>query len=180
MDPAIKEAVIKISALAGVDITNESKISLMWRDGFPKDDEEFATMIQSRLGGGQSISRKNAIIKLDNVTSRVAAQRVREIEEESGEYDTSKEDNSTDIKIDDVDGVDGGVKKDNEYAHEIGLTAGDKLEEGQNKGTYPEPLWEFELPFGVRDVIMKSLDNSEVTDQIMEELERRARRGWRE
>lgn len=79
MNGSVKELIVKLGLLAGIEI-DQSKMSLTFYDGFPRDEIEDVKAIQMRLESKHpSISLEDAIMKLDHVSLRVAKQKAAEI-----------------------------------------------------------------------------------------------------
>lgn len=79
---SFKELVVKLCYLGGLDLRN-SKLSLTFYDGFPKDEYRDIEAIQKRLESKTpSISVVDAIQKLDRVPIRIAKLKMNEINEQ--------------------------------------------------------------------------------------------------
>lgn len=161
MQPSVKELVIKLCALVDIDLTNKSKFSIIWFDGFPQDIKDYTDAIQKRLGDKPSISLQDAIIKLDKVSSRVALQKAREIEAENKEKqereaDESKkeQDKVENITTDNLK-IEEGLKQEVEIGslnnHNISPIAGVKIE-GKVTNTSDNTVWETQMYPAPRDI----------------------------
>ena len=148
MTPYIKELVVKLCALADIDLSSTSKFSIMWFDGFPQDVKDYTDAIQKRLGDKQSISLQDAIIKLDKVSSRIALQKAREIESLNNDGNAKL---STSSEIDVSDNIDSEVKMNNLNTHDISPKAGQSVNEvGGNIGD--NTVWETQMYPVPRDI----------------------------
>lgn len=80
--PAV-ELIKKLAYLGGLQL-QESKLSLEFYDGFPKDELDDIKAVQLRLESNKpSLTLEDAIMKLDKVSLRVARQKANEIKEEA-------------------------------------------------------------------------------------------------
>lgn len=124
MTSSVRELAIKLCAIANVDIADQTKFNVIWFDGFPQDVKDYTDAIQSRLGGSQSISLEDAIIKLDKVPTRIALQKATEIKQSLKDSNTDDKDKLTDDKIDANADLD--IDDNNKFnTHGIGVNAGD-------------------------------------------------------
>lgn len=79
MKDSIKELVIKLGLLAGINV-EENKMNLTFYDGFPRDELNDIKAVQIRLESETpSITLEDAIMKLDHVSLRIAKQKAAEI-----------------------------------------------------------------------------------------------------
>lgn len=148
MTPYVKELVVKLCAIADIDITSTSKFSIMWFDGFPQDIKDYTDAIQKRLGEKQSISLQDAIIKLDKVSNRIALQKSREIEnsakniigDDKQQYD-SRDDNGINDSI--------NIQVLNE--HDVTPTAGQSVSNIQGN-IADNTVWETQMYPAPRDI----------------------------
>jgi hypothetical protein len=124
MTPGVKELVVKLCALADIDLSSTSKFSIRWFDGFPKDVKEYTDAIQNRLGNKPSISLEDAIISLDKVSSRIAIQKAREIRQENNVGEAKKDTVSADDTNEDVEDMINDSSINNLNTHDIEPTAG--------------------------------------------------------
>ena len=151
MTPYIKELVVKLCALADIDLSSTSKFSIMWFDGFPQDIKDYTDAIQKRLGDKQSISLQDAIIKLDKVSSRIALQKAREIEAVGQEVNTGDTKLSTVEGIKESNEIDNEVKIDKLNTHEVTPTAGQSTDD--SGGSYVDnTVWETQMYPAPRDI----------------------------
>lgn len=151
MTPYIKELVVKLCALADIDLSSTSKFSIMWFDGFPQDIKDYTDAIQKRLGDKQSISLQDAIIKLDRVSSRIALQKAREIEAVGQEVNTGDTKLSSVEGIEESNKIDNGVKIDKLNTHEVTPTAGQSTD--SDGGSYADnTVWETQMYMAPRDI----------------------------
>ena len=133
MRPAVRELVIKLGYLVGIDISS-AKLSIEFYDGFPKDELNDIKAVQSRLESSKpSITLEDAIMKLDRVPLRVAKQKAEEIRAEQLKYGDAGKVNVEDALVDnpstdsqdlDLDKVDSSYDKDNLLSHDLAPTAG--------------------------------------------------------
>ena len=150
MTPAVKELVVKLCALADIDLASTSKFSIMWFDGFPQDIKDYTDAIQKRLGDKQSISLEDAIIKLDKVSSRIALQKAREIQGQNDnktdddKLSTVKLNNNEDSVIDDAE-----MGKLN--THEVTPTAGVSTD-NDNVSYGDNTVWENQMYPAPKDI----------------------------
>lgn len=151
MTPYVKELVVKLCALADIDLSSTSKFSIMWFDGFPQDIKDYTDAIQKRLGDKQSISLQDAIIKLDKVSSRIALQKAREIEAVGQEVNTGDTELSTEEGIEESNKVDNEAKIDKLNTHEVNPTAGQSTD--NSGGSYVDyTVWETQMYPAPRDI----------------------------
>lgn len=151
MTPPIKELVVKLCALADIDLATASKFSIMWFDGFPQDVKDYTDAIQKRLGDKQSISLQDAIIKLDKVSSRIALQKAREIEAVGDNAKTDDIEASTIEGIKESDDIDREAKIETLNAHEISPTAGQSVGD-RSSGYSDNTVWETQMYPAPRDI----------------------------
>lgn len=151
MTPYIKELVVKLCAIADIDLSSTSKFSIMWFDGFPQDIKDYTDAIQKRLGDKQSISLQDAIIKLDKVSSRIALQKAKEIEAVEQVTDTVDNKLSTNEVIEESIRVDNEAKLGKLNTHEVNPTAGQSTDD--SGGSYVDnTVWETQMYPAPRDI----------------------------
>ena len=151
MTPYIKELVVKLCALADIDLSSTSKFNIMWFDGFPQDIKDYTDAIQKRLGDKQSISLQDAIIKMDKVSSRIALQKAREIEAVGQEVNTGDTKLSTEEEIEESKKIDNEAKIDKLNTHEVNPTAGQSTD--NSGGSYvDDTVWETQMYPAPRDI----------------------------
>ena len=151
MTPYIKELVVKLCALADIDLSSTSKFNIMWFDGFPQDIKDYTDAIQKRLGDKQSISLQDAIIKMDKVSSRIALQKAREIEAVGQEVNTGDTELSTEEEIEESKKIDNEAKIDKLNTHEVNPTAGQSTD--NSGGSYvDDTVWETQMYPAPRDI----------------------------
>ena len=154
MTPYVKELVVKLCALADIDLSSTSKFSIMWFDGFPQDIKDYTDAIQKRLGDKQSITLQDAIIKLDKVSSRIALQKAREIEAAGKSVDTQN------TKLSAEEGIKESNKLDNEVnigklnTHEISPTAANSASDIGSR-VVDNAVWETQMYPPPRDISLQ-------------------------
>lgn len=177
MKPGIKELIVKLGYLVDIDISN-SKLTVEFYDGFPKDEYQDTKSIQSRLESNvPSITLEDAIMKLDRVGLRVARQKAAEIRAEQKKYEgkqeikieetpneASVETESTDYEILDDSKIDSDVGEQRILASELKPTAGaGSVKKVEN--FVDDTVWEnqmFPKPRDIPQGISKSANKSEV------------------
>lgn len=151
MTPYIKELVVKLCAIADIDLTSTSKFSIMWFDGFPQDIKDYTDAIQKRLGDKQSISLQDAIIKLDRVSSRIALQKAKEIESVGQTTDTGGSEVSANEGIEESNRIDDEAKIITLNTHDVTPTAGQSVD-NVNGNTVDNTVWETQMYPAPRDI----------------------------
>lgn len=158
MMPSIKELVIKLGYISGLDIS-KSKIDIHFYDGFPKDEYKDIEAIQKRLESNiPSITLEDAIMKLDRVPLRVARQKALEIRQENlknkqviKDIQISNNNNTLEKNkiVDNIDNSNDDVKINSNNIKPSTYKSGDtdkKVIHGD------DTVWETQVPFGVRDI----------------------------
>lgn len=146
MRTSVKELVIRLAALADLDITSNAKFSIIWYDGFPQDIKDYTDAIQRRLGGVPSISLQDGIMKLDKVSSRVALQKAREIELKMHKDDTVKVNNTTLAKIEDAIETNVEDEVNDVSTHDIAPIAGEDGDTNICGNNYvDDAVWETQM-----------------------------------
>lgn len=154
MTPYVKELVVKLCALADIDLTNTSKFSIMWFDGFPQDIKDYTDAIQKRLGDKQSITLQDAIIKLDKVSSRIALQKAREIEAAGKGVDTQNTKLSAEEGIKESNKLDNEVELGKLSTHEISPTAANSTSDIGSR-VVDNAVWETQMYPPPRDISLQ-------------------------
>ena len=147
MTEPLKELVVKLCAMANIDLTNMSKFNIMWFDGFPKDVGDYTDAIQKRLGNTPSISLEDAIIKLDRVPSRIAAQKANEIRKMSKLINDLTFDKNRVLE---------NIRNERELnivnTHDIKPYAGEKVESNIYRDKVDDTIWESQMIFPPRNI----------------------------
>lgn len=154
MTPYVKELVVKLCALADIDLSSTSKFSIMWFDGFPQDIKDYTDAIQKRLGDKQSITLQDAIIKLDKVSSRIALQKAREIEAAGKGVDTQNTKLSAEEGIKESNKLDNEVNMDKLNTHEISPTAANSTSDIGSR-VVDNAVWETQMYPPPRDISLQ-------------------------
>lgn len=145
MLPSLKELVVKLCALANIDLPLTS-FNVMMFDGFPKDNKEFTETIQKRLNDDNStITLEDAIQRLDNVPSRQAKQKAKEIKISKG---LIKEEEENTVMFTGDDGVE--LNK-----HDVAPTANEVETDNVTEQNLEENLFESEMLFKPRNIQLK-------------------------
>lgn len=136
MKPSVKELVIKIGHLIGLDLKS-SKLSIEFYDGFPKDELNDIKAIQMRLeSSSPSISLEGAIMKLDRVPLRVAKRKASKI---LGSLESLENDQ---VKVEAI----------GKYSSDVKPTAGHGEKE-ESVGVYSDnTLWDNQFATKPRDI----------------------------
>ena len=160
MKPSVRELVIKLGYIADIDISN-SKMTIEFYDGFPKDELSDIQAIQSRLESSRpSITLEDAIMKLDRVPLRVAKQKAEEIRAEQYRNIGSHANNNDIVEIstneDDLDlsSVDVEYDKDKLITHELAPTAGKSGNSSIDKVDryIDDTIWDNQMVIKPRDI----------------------------
>lgn len=180
MKPPIKELIVKLGYIADIDLS-DSKMTVEFYDGFPKDDYKDIEAIQKRLESKvPSITLEDAIMKLDRVGLRVARQKAAEIRGEQARFNeeqtevvnnTNEEIEETVIEDKPADYEVFGSRKlnsDKENAdlltHELAPTAG-KGDISVPEKAGDNTIWENQMYPKPRDIpqgLYKNMSKSEV------------------
>jgi len=143
---SLEDVIVRLACLANLSIV-PSEFNIIWMDGFPKDVREYTEAIQLRLGGKQSLSIEDAIMKLDGVTSKEAlikARYLQGLDYSSVIYDSEERLNTNDVD----ETVTNNTNKDD------ASDTTDKL----NKDTY----WETQVPFPTNILMTKGLRSKDL------------------
>lgn len=147
MSSDIEEIVLKCCRAAGYNDIDETSVSIVWRDAFPKDELEHTKAIMSRLESDHpTLTRKEAIRMLDDISVDAADALVSDIIAENAEY-TAYEETEADSVANDV--TPSNVNQTltaNEDAAGGGDGAVDNIG-GDDIDNPDAPMWEYQVPF---------------------------------
>lgn len=148
MKRPVKELVVKLGYLLGLDI-NQSKLSVDFYDGFPKDELEDIKAVQMRLESDTpSITLVDAIMRLDRVPLRVAQQKAVDIYNERADL----EELYYRLKADDSEvEVNNGENEEIDVSSELRPTAG-KYKVGESHDFKDDTVWDNQMIIKPRDI----------------------------
>lgn len=146
MKKSVIELIKKLAYLGGIEL-HDSKISVEFYDGFPKDELDDIKAVQLRLESDRpSLTLEDAIMKLDRVSLRVARQKAREIKEEAllniNNSQNKRVDNGESTEKIAYSGYSNDIEKESEP-----VTIGTRHERIKEEAPVDNTIWESQLLF---------------------------------
>lgn len=143
----IEEMVLKCCRAAGYNTIDETSVSVVWRDAFPKDELEHTKAVMSRLESSvPTLTRKEAIRMLDDISVDAADALVSDIIAEGLDNTAVAEESADGIANDAIpSNVNQTLTAENDAAgggdDAVNNIGGDDIDNPD------APMWEYQVPF---------------------------------